>query len=185
MTPLRKEIYTAVNEIQAFDAIEMEHLAFTKKWIESSAGLFRTEKPATPDPHLVAYFALIDEAANKMLLVDHKKAGLWLPAGGHVEPDEHPKTTVVREAKEELGIEAEFLIENPCFLTVTKTVGSVYTHTDISLWYLLKGNSKHALQFDPEEFHQICWFSMDELPLHCTDPHLERFVNKLKHAVVR
>ncbi|MFE5112552.1 hypothetical protein [Streptomyces sp. NPDC056663] len=28
-----------------------------------------------------------------MLLVAHRKAGLWLPAGGHVEPGEDPWRT--------------------------------------------------------------------------------------------
>ncbi|MEU4312510.1 NUDIX domain-containing protein [Nocardia sp. NPDC024068] len=32
------------------------------------------------------------------------KAGLWLPPGGHVEPDEHPARTACREVAEELGI---------------------------------------------------------------------------------
>ncbi|MFG2951581.1 NUDIX domain-containing protein [Streptomyces adustus] len=41
-----------------------------------------------------------------MLLVAHCKAGLWLPAGGHVEPGEDPWAAMVRECREELGIHA-------------------------------------------------------------------------------
>ncbi len=51
----------------------------------------------------------LTQQQQKLLLVDHKKAGLWLPSGGHVEIDEHPQTTVQREVREELGIEATFL----------------------------------------------------------------------------
>ena len=43
-------------------------------------------KPDVPPKHLVSYFALVDERRGKLLLVDHKLAGLWLPSGGHVEP---------------------------------------------------------------------------------------------------
>jgi len=57
---------------------------FAKGWIDSGAQIFRLMKPETPDPHLVAYFLLLDPAQKKVLLVDHKKAGLWLPSGGHV-----------------------------------------------------------------------------------------------------
>ena len=70
------------------------------------------------------------------LLVDHKKAELWLPPGGHVDPGEDPQETFRREAMEELGIDAEFLFDKPILLTMTKTVGYVAKHTDVSLWYL-------------------------------------------------
>ena len=63
------------------------------------------QKPDVPPKHLVSYFALVDEARGKMLLVDHKLAGLWLPSGGHVEPDEDPRATVVREIAEELNLQ--------------------------------------------------------------------------------
>jgi len=36
----------------------------------------------------------------------HRKNQMWLPAGGHVEPDEDPVQAVVREVLEETGIEA-------------------------------------------------------------------------------
>ncbi len=52
-------------------------------------------------------------------------------------PAEHPYRTVLREADEELGIVAKFLIDVPLMLTSTKTVGLTAGHIDISLWYVL------------------------------------------------
>jgi ADP-ribose pyrophosphatase YjhB (NUDIX family) len=37
----------------------------------------------------------------------HRKNQMWLPPGGHVEPDEDPVQAVVREVREETDIEAE------------------------------------------------------------------------------
>lgn len=105
--------------IDAFDELEQQHINEPLDWIRSGAPLFRTEKPATPPKHLVSYFVLIDEEARKVLLVDHKKGQLWLPSGGHVEPDEHPADAVARECLEELGIAAEFWQEDPLFITST------------------------------------------------------------------
>lgn len=116
---------------------------------------------------------------DKILLVDHKKAELWLPPGGHVEAGEDPKETVRREAKEELRIEAEFLVDEPLLLTVTKTVGNTTKHTDVSLWYLLKGDPNQALNCDRNEFHQICWFGIDDIPFGKSDPHMKRFIDKM------
>lgn len=173
------QIKETLNTIVCFDKQEEEHLHFTKKWIDSGAGIFRISKPATPDTHLVAYFLLLDPINKKVLLVDHKKAGLWLPAGGHVEINEHPKETVKREVWEELSIQAEFLIQNPFFLTVTKTVGLTAGHTDVSIWYLLKGNTDKIYHFDQEEFNQVRWFSPLDLPYDYSDPHMQRCIAKL------
>lgn len=161
------------------DNIEKKHIRFALDWIESGSEIFRIEKPATPDIHLVSYFVIVSPEMNQILLVDHKKAGLWLPPGGHVDPGEDPKETVRREAKEELGIDAEFFFDEPLLLTVTKTVGNVVRHTEVSLWYLLKGDPGQVLDYDPNEFHQIHWFGINEIPVDNTDPHMKRFIEKM------
>lgn len=180
--PIRFEIERLVNTMISFDTEEQQHILSTHEWIASGAEIFRIAKPATPDPHLVAYFLLVDSPSNQILLVDHKKAGLWLPAGGHVEPNEHPKTTVEREIIEELGIQADFLSCDPFFLTVAKTVGQTAGHTDVSLWYILKGSVKDTYAFDQEEFLQVRWFSPIEIPYQRSDPHLGRCIQKLIKA---
>ena len=143
-----------------------------------------SREPATPETHLVSYFILVDQEQNKVLLTDHKKSGLWLPAGGHVELNEHPKETVKREILEELGIQADFLSHDPLFLTVTKTVGETAGHTDVSFWYVLRGNASDALSYDKEEFHQIRWFLPTEIPYPRTDPHMSRLMQKLSSLTV-
>lgn len=49
---------------------------------------------------------------NKVLLHKHKKLGIWLPPGGHIELDEDPNQAAIREVKEEAGLDVE-LIGNP------------------------------------------------------------------------
>lgn len=176
---MNSEISLLLEGLVPHDELERTHLDFTKRWVASGAGLFRVQKPATPSPHLVSYFLLVDPIENKVLLVDHRKACRWLPTGGHVEPGEHPRTTVEREIVEELGIEATFLYEQPLFITVTETGGLTPGHTDVSLWYILVGDSSAQLEFDPEEFSEIRWFSPDEIPYERADPHLSRCLQKL------
>lgn len=177
---MRQQILEMVQSIEPLDAEEAGYVAFAKKWIESGAGLFRIAKPATPDIHLVSYFALVDQKRNRLLLTDHKKAGLWLPPGGHVEVDEHPTETVRREMREELGVSPDFLFQNPQFLTVSTTIGQDAGHRDVSFWYVLKGSCREAFKYDEGEFHKIQWFLPEEIPYPRTDPHQKRFVEKLK-----
>lgn len=177
---IRNTICNLVSAIRPLDAMEKQHIHFVVDWIQSEVEIFRTAKPATPPIHLVSYFLVFSPEHSKVLLVDHKKAELWLPPGGHVELNENPKHAVFREAKEELGIEAEFLFDKPLFVTVTKTVGNVIQHTDVSLWYVLKGNPHDQLIYDKDEFNQIQWFGIDEIPFEKSDPHLKRFIKKMQ-----
>ncbi|MEZ5849019.1 MAG: NUDIX domain-containing protein, partial [Hyphomicrobiaceae bacterium] len=87
-----------LDAITACDAVEQAHLDDARTWVESGVALCRVAKPATPPKHLVSYFAVVDQ--GHILLVDHKNAERWLPTGGHVEPGEDPRQTVVRELRE-------------------------------------------------------------------------------------
>ena len=99
---IRAEIRSEVASIRPVDELEETHQADALAWIDSGAPLYRIAKPATPPTHLVSYFAVVD--GDHILPVDHKSAQLWLPTGGHVEQGEHPRETVTRELKEELGL---------------------------------------------------------------------------------
>lgn len=182
LSPIRTEIDQIVSSIEPFDLLESEQKAFVNHWIQSDQEIFRITKPATPEMHLVSYFAVISPSEGKILLVDHRKAQLWLPPGGHVELNEHPKDTVIREVKEELGIEADFLIPSPLFITISKTAGATIGigHTDVSLWYILQSSSLQSFDYDKREFKQIHWFQIDEIPYEKSDPHMDRFIKKLQ-----
>lgn len=182
--PAAARVYDLVQGIEPYDDLEREHIANVLAWIQSGLNIFRIEKPDKPPKHLVSYFVLIDPDHKSLLLADHIKAQLWLPSGGHVEFGEDPKDTVVREAQEELGQQAVFLRGNqkPFFVTVTKTVGLTAGHTDVSLWYLLRGRLHDRLNFDRREFTDVAWFSFDEVlessPV-IFDPNMHRFTMKL------
>jgi 8-oxo-dGTP diphosphatase len=189
MTPVLKmnsaaeTAYDRVSGILPFDTFEKDLIEDTCAWIQSGVPIVRIKKPDVPNKHLSTYFVLFDEKALKILFVNHKNAGLWLPPGGHVEGDENPSETVVRECVEELGIEAHFWREGPVFLTLTETVGLTAGHTDVNLWYILKGNHQSHFLFDTKEFNTIKWFGFDEIPYEQSDSHLRRFMSKLNHLL--
>lgn len=176
-TPMREAIRTEVESIKAIDDKEIHTKREVIKWIDSGVELCRLEKPATPDKHLVSYFAVVD--GDYLLLVDYINAELWLPTGGHVEPNEHPRDAALGEAEEELQIQGEFLRDRPFLITSTVTVGKTCGHTDVSLWYALKGNRQEDIVFDTSEFNAVKWFHKDAIPMGRTDPEMGRFLTKL------
>jgi len=175
---MRAAIRHELESINPLDALERQHLSETLAWVDSGAPLFRTAKPATPPKHLVSYFAVVDD--DNILLVDHMTAQLWLPPGGHVAEGEHPRDTVVREALEELGFAPAHEISAPLMITCTTTVGLTAGHTDVSLWYVVSATKNQSIAYDAQEFNAIKWFDFSDAPLDRADPHLERFIRKLR-----
>lgn len=179
---MKEKILKLIKSIEPVDSLEFEHILDAIEWIDSGEEIFRIEKPAMPPKHLVSYFVLVDLDKEKIMLVDHIKAGLMLPAGGHIEKDEHPTAAVQREMEEELRLSARFIKDNPVFITQTITVGETAGHTDVSLWYLVHGNSREVIKYDRREFNGYKWFDFNEIlniDVSELDPHMHRFIKKL------
>jgi 8-oxo-dGTP diphosphatase len=177
------EIHELVAKLTPLDPLEAVHIADTLRWLEDTDDVFRRSKPATPPRHLVSYVVLLDQNNFDVLLVDHVNSGLFLPPGGHVEPDEHPAETARRECREELGIDASLAGNgvDPAFLTVTRTIGLDSGHTDVSLWFISKGSRSLRLTIDKVEFRGARWWSLDEVASANEkdfDPHFQRFLKK-------
>lgn len=177
-------VHELVRDIEPLDELEAEHRRDALQWLESTDDIYRRIKPAVPPRHLVSYVTVVDRSDRSSLLVDHILAGLWLPPGGHVDPDEHPAVTADREAREELGIEPVLAADRPAFVTCTRTrtFGADPGHTDVSLWYVLAGIRDMPITIDPREFTEARWRSHDEV--HTTDPsrfdpHYQRFLTKI------
>lgn len=180
---MRDTIRSIVAQITPFDELEQIHQQTVLDWIDSGAPLFRVEKPDKPPKHLVSYFALFDEATGQFMLIDHAKAKAWVPPGGHVDVNEDPQDTVVRETEEELGIQATFDTKYGAQpLLVTETITKGYgNHTDVSLWYIIRGDSSKKLMYDAREMGGYQWLNPNEIlamDISLLDPHLHRFIRK-------
>lgn len=115
-----------------------------------------------PDIHITASAFVLNSDKSKVLLVNHKKTGLWQQLGGHIESgDSLLIDAALREAKEESGIEGiEIFNDGKIFNVVIYTLnkdGVGHTHLDV--WFLFKSNTE---DLKPTEAQQLRWFSKDE-----------------------
>ncbi|GIG59750.1 DNA mismatch repair protein MutT [Longispora fulva] len=183
----RGDLSRTIAAITPCDPAERAHIDDVLAWIGSGADLFRLAKPATPPKHLVAYFQVIDPDTGQLLLGEHRKAGLLLPNGGHVEPGETLWDTVARECREELRIRAEPSPEfgtAPVFVSVTSTRGPG-EHVDVSVWHVVHAHRTDVSYFDADEFTAMRWLTPQEIlamPTDGLDPCQHRFVRKLATA---
>src|ERR1700722_20965228 len=110
---------------------------------------------------------------NKVLLHVHKKLGLWLPPGGHIELDEDPNQAALREAKEESALDVELVGEGrrydtpfdsqdlipPRFLS-KHFYDKTHTHQHVDLVYFARSQDGDA---HGEEGGEVKWFTREEL----------------------
>lgn len=124
---------------------------------------------------LLVSAAVIENECGEILIArrpDHHKlaGGLWEFPGGKVEPGENPETTVIREIREELGLEIELLENQPKPYSVNSYVyqtGSQGASLDpqihiVLLLYRAKVRSPYAVVLN--DVSEVKWVSRDVKP---------------------
>jgi 8-oxo-dGTP diphosphatase len=123
--------------------------------------------------HFTASAIIINE--GKVLLVYHKKLNVWLYPGGHIEENETPDETVVREVIEETGLNVEIISEkddnladknadvsvlHQPYALLCELVGDHY-HNDMV--YLCRVKGRVELKHNKQESKAIRFFCLNEL----------------------
>lgn len=124
-----------------------------------------------PGSHFCVYFLPINPETREVFIVHHKKSGLWISPGGHLDKGETPEQAVNREIEEELGIE-NFFSQRPIpffFSTVDIDNPKHPCKRHHDLWYLMQTDGS-AFHIDPMEFHETRWVTIDEAKKLVTDP---------------
>lgn len=94
-----------------------------------------------------------------VVLHRHKRLGLWLQPGGHVEPGEWPHDAALREAYEETGLAVQHRASGVALVHVDVHPGP-RGHTHLDLRYLLEAPDAEPAPA-PGESPEVAWFSWD------------------------
>lgn len=135
-------------------------------------------EPGQHDTTASAFIVRIDQPESRLLLHRHKKLGVFLQIGGHVELHETPWQAVLHEVAEESGYEAGQLkvLQPPLRLTHLTSVdlhpypvsllthnfpGEDHHHTDIAWSFTTTEAPRHAVSDGESDSLQL--FSAAEL----------------------
>ena len=104
-----------------------------------------------------------------VVLINHQKLGKWVAPGGHVELNEMPHETAIREAKEETGLDIQLLDMDPLkindqnattipspYMMMLHPVNFPCPHEHVNFVYLAK--ALHPFLKGNEESSGIKWF---------------------------
>lgn len=88
------------------------------------------ERPRYFDRHFTATAYVV--AHGRTLLLWHAKLGMWLPPGGHLEPNEDPVQGAIREVEEEAGLAVDVIVP-PGVLALTEAGPGVLPPPEVIL----------------------------------------------------
>ncbi len=175
-----KNHISLIKQIEPMDEKEKKDKELIIDWLESGEPIHRKDNHQA---HLCAYFSVVNLQKTEMFLVHHKKSGLWLPTGGHVEKGESLEETVLRELKEELGIVWKKGLK-PFFVSriITKGKDSGHIHNDI--WFLVAIDQKTKLNPEEREFLNWGWFGLNQAGFKSSEPNIKRVIKKIKSKIL-
>jgi len=111
-----------------------------------------------------------------VLLLRHRRLGIWVQPGGHLEPGEMPADAAAREAAEETGLALRHPAGGPALVHVdVHPGGRGHTHLDLRWLLLAEGTPRPP----PGESQDVSWFSWDEA-LARADPGLAGALHALR-----
>lgn len=151
------ELIQMVRMRRAFDQREAESIAL---FLEQVPGLDEPFDERAGDVHVTASAIVVSDEGDKVALHLHKRLGMWLQPGGHIDPGETPSAGALREAVEETGLPVRH-----------ETRGGLFVHLDVHPGP--KGHTHHDVRFllrAPEvgftpaegESPDVKWFSWTE-----------------------
>ncbi len=104
-----------------------------------------------------------------VVLLRHKRLGIWLQPGGHIDPGETPWDAARREATEETGLAVRFMNADPSIdprlepaLVHVDVHAGGRGHTHLDLRYLLGVDDGADPAPPPGESQEIGWFGWDD-----------------------
>jgi 8-oxo-dGTP pyrophosphatase MutT (NUDIX family) len=132
-----------------------------------AATLGRLELPGDPfeqvhDHHLTASAFVV--SSRGVVLHRHRRLGIWVQPGGHVDAGESPASAALRETLEETGLVARHL--DPVELFHVDVHPGPRGHTHYDLRYVVT-----AAPLDPtppaNESPEVDWFDFDAAQVRC------------------
>lgn len=172
MIELTATIRDAVLARRPVDARERESIA---RFIELFDGLERPFDEHAHKVHVTSSAIVVSDDRRRVLLHKHKRLGMWLQPGGHIEAGETPWDAAVRETIEETGLPA--VLAGADLLHVDVHSGG-RGHVHLDLRYLVE--SPLVAPTPPEgESQEVRWFAW-HLAIDTADAGLEGVLRSLQ-----
>src|SRR6478752_1537550 len=184
---MRRERLDSVREqLRGYRAVNATEAAFVQRMLELSLAEEACERAHFVPGHFTASAFVLSPDRRDLVLIHHKKLGIWVQPGGHVEPsDDDLLAAARREVLEEVGLaDLESLsaqASSPLFdvdihLIPARKADPAHEHFDVRFAFVAKTRELvHS-----EEIADLRWVPLDAVAQMGTDESVLRAVGKLR-----
>ncbi|UCD03636.1 MAG: NUDIX domain-containing protein [Candidatus Woesearchaeota archaeon] len=121
---------------------------------------------------------------GKVLMTWNNKINNWIPVGGHIEPNELPCSSVIREAKEESGLDIELVspfnnsktanLIQPAHVHLDHITDN-HKHINLIYFAIVKGGKCFKID---DEGKELRWFTKEDLEKEDLAPSIREWASR-------
>lgn len=130
------------------------------------------------DPTHVTGSAIV-VGGRGVVLLKHKRLGMWLQPGGHIDAGETPAQAALREAIEETGLDLE-LVDGELIHVDVHDGGRGHTHLDLRYLVRPVAGSDDTPRPPVGESQDVAWFDWDQAIRQASDERLRALIAALR-----
>ena len=153
---------TQIERIVPVDERETSSIAATLERLDWSSDPF---DEAVNENHITASAFVI--SSRGVILHRHRRLGIWVQPGGHIDPEEDVEDAAIRETLEETGLRVRHL--DPVELFHVDVHPGPRGHTHYDLRYVLVGPPDDPAPYEGES-PDVFWFTFDDAIKRCEVP---------------
>lgn len=153
------------------------------KFVDEHANCFNR---SLKEGHVTASAWIVDPNCKQILLVHHKKLGLWLQPGGHCDGDSDVVRVAKKEVQEETGLKDFSILSEEIFdldiheIPVWKAVPAHY-HYDVR--FLIYADREQPITLS-DESNDLRWFKFSEISEATSDASVFRMAEKARFKLL-